>query len=194
MFHSLAGLRQLEAKIGPKDPERSEILFELQAGIKFILEEFEAMFESLAALRQKGQITFNLLWTLFPPNTIVRGLDRLGHPRAYICRSAQEVRPRTGAPYFELSTDYLDSNGEAVGWVQHVDLTIASFDGLKQVLELDYWPVEMHFNATNVKNELLEAGKLALTRHGRQLVEYQGLAYTTTNGRNARFNVRACTS
>ncbi|KAJ9143519.1 AAA family ATPase [Pleurostoma richardsiae] len=178
LYHSLAGLEKLVRDSEKAVPVDNELLFELRAGIKFVYEDFSETFASLKNLLPHNQINFECLWTLYPPNSIVWSADDLGHTRAWKVASTTMAKDEHGIPWLVLSVDYIDYDGEGVGWVKGHMLKLPWFDGVRTIWKLNYIPLDTGPDPARIKKLLLNNGKEAIKRHGRGLVEYQGSALT----------------
>ncbi|PVH96483.1 P-loop containing nucleoside triphosphate hydrolase protein [Periconia macrospinosa] len=187
-FHSLDGLEKLLAEAENNASPDAENIFELKAGIEFVHQEFASTFASLRTLLPNNQINFENLWTLYPPNTIVWSTDPLGHIRAYKVRQSHEATDNNGIPYLYLDTDYIDSDGTKVGWVRGHGLKFPWFLGVKSIWELRHTPLSLGIDPEKIRATLIENGKKAVQRHGRQLVEYQGSALRKVREGWMRFN------
>lgn len=142
------------------------MVFELKSAIQFVYEDFAETFASLKTLLPTNQITFDHLWTLYPPNTIVWCGDSLGGLQAYKVRKNALAKDENGMPWLVLTVDYTDSNGKDVGWVQGHTLKIPWFDGVKHIWDLTHMPLEAGPDPERFRKKLIDQGRLALKRHG----------------------------
>lgn len=170
----MGGLEKLLAEKEEDNPVDDETVFELKAAIQFVYEDFADTFASLKTLLPTNQITFDHLWTLYPPNTIVWGGDKLGNLQAYKVKKNHVVKDENGMPWLVLIVDYIDSNGKDVGWVKAHNVRMPWFDGVKHIWDLSYIPLDMGPEPELFRKRLVDQGRLALQRHGQQLIEYKG--------------------
>lgn len=190
LFHSYDGLKKKLSEAELDSPVDREAVFELRAGILYIEEDFAETFSSLKTLLPKCQINFSTLWTLYPPNTIVWTTDELGHLRAYKVRECHNTTDEKGIPWLVLETDYIDSNGNDIGWVKGHILQILGFNGVKDLQDLQYLPLEFDIKEDKIRDLLIENGKVAIKKHGRHVVEYEGRALRQGQKGWIKFNVR----
>lgn len=176
LFHSRDTLEALLKTKSPEEPEDVSFIFEIEAALKYIREDFDSTFTSLSILLPNKQITYPILWTLFPPNTIVYGTDNLRNPRAWLVLGAEEREDRNGNGYLLLEPEYIDYDGTDVGTVSSRPLHIPAFLGAKNISDLPYFPLEYHTDPGNARKNLLEMGRKAMSLHGRRLMEYSGHA------------------
>ena len=92
-------------------------------------------------LLSRGNITFDLLWTIFPPGCVAVG--RLGsHNQVFLVRRNTTNVSMFGSS-FNLSLAYLDFDGSKFGWCYH-SVSIGGFGGVKKIDKLDILPQKYH--------------------------------------------------
>ena len=171
------------------EPKDERLIFELDAGLRYVLEEYGSTLGALESLIPKNEITFEYLWAIFPPNTIAYGKDMLREGRAFLIRSCAEGEdPRSREVFMALQAEYIDYDGKATGKVR-VELKITSFEGARRISALPYVPLALHEDAVAVRTELLDRGRKALKLHRKQLVEYQGHGLREGEKGIVKFNV-----
>ena len=167
-------------------------MFEIEAALRYIREDFDNTFTSLSNLLPNKQITYPVLWAIFPPNTIICGIDQLQNPRAWRVRSALEEEDQKGNQWLQIEPEHIDYNGKDVGTVKSESLIINAFPGARNISDLPYFPLEYASDPTAIRKNLLETGRKAMRLHGRRLVEYKGHALKEVPPPRgvAKFNVR----
>lgn len=192
MFHAHDALAALLKTKDPNNDEDKSFIFEIEAGLRYIREDFDRTFTSLANLLPNNQITYPVLWAIFPPNTIIYGVDQLLNPRAWRVRSVSEQEDNKGNQWLQIEPEHIDYDGENVGTVQSDSLKINAFPGAKSISELQYFPIEYAPDPAAIRKGLLEMGRKAIRLHGRRLVEYKGHALKEVPPPRgiAKFNVR----
>ncbi|KAK3901434.1 P-loop containing nucleoside triphosphate hydrolase [Staphylotrichum tortipilum] len=188
LFYALPQLhaRLLEAR-SPADRD-PELIFELEAVLEFTQQHFANPIVELSELPQ-FQITFEHLWTLFPPNTLAFGQDVLNQPRVYrVKRSTYAKDPSDGSLYYGVEFEYLDSDGEYTGRVcPRTPLRIGSFAGAMPVQRLSLFPLVLHPDYSGeLRGKLVLRGERLLALHGQRLQEYKGHAIGDDDGK--KFN------
>ena len=192
MFHSYDALAAL---LETKDPDKAEDVsfrFEIEAGLRYIREDFDTTFTSLANLLPNKQVTYSVLWAIFPPNTIIYGRDELHNPRAWRVRSAFERQDDEGRHWLQIEPEHIDYDGQNIGAVNSDSLKIGAFLGARDISDLPYFPIDYAPDPATTRKTLLEMGRRAMHLHGRQLVEYKGHALKEVpppRGKT-KFNVR----
>ena len=192
MFHARDALAALLETNDSKTADDVSFRFEIEAGLQYIREDFDSTFTSLANLLPKGQITYSVLWAIFPPNAIIYGLDELQKPRAWRVRSADECEDQNGQAWLQIEPEHVDYDGRNIGTVLSNSLRIYAFLGARDISDLPYFPIKYAPDAEATRKSLLEMGRRAMHLHGRQLVEYKGhgLKEVPPPRGIAKFNVR----
>lgn len=174
-----------------KEPPNHDLIFELEAAIDLINDYFSTVRSRLAAL-DEGTITFDLLWTCFPPLSLVTGsdLDKLGQQRLSRVRETKYQEAWGGGHVFCLDTDYISSDGKDTGFVGDMTLDIDAFRSAKPILDLPLHPFHLRPSHERERDALIERGDKWLRLRGRHVQEYRGHAISG-EGRysSAKFNV-----
>ena len=170
-----------------EEPDQ-DLIFELEAGLKFIEEEFAKEEISLADFLPNGVITFQLLWMLFPPNILSIGQDEFRQQFSFHVQTCKEVEDQAGNVSLLLDCKNLDHNGRSLLERKSFGLKIESFIGARKISELPYFPLHFHPDPTGVMRGLLENGRKAMRFHGRHLVEYKGHALREGKDMLVKFN------
>ena len=174
-------LRRETSRAQPND----QLIFELEAALDLIAEYFADVDDEISSLPGR-EMTFNLLWTLFPPRTLVGSIDRLGQLMVYRVREVYYRKRFDGTQVFCMEVDYIDSDGEETGFVERRHLNIGEFRSTRPILELPYNPFHLHPRYETERMELLKRAEKLLRLQGRNLQEYRGHALSESDG---KFNV-----
>lgn len=163
------------------------LIFELEAAIDLIDEVFVDVYTQLDAL-DEGEITFDLLWTCFPPLSLVTSVDSLGQQRLYRVRET-EYRLYMNERIFLLVTGHIGSNGKQTGFVSDETFQISEFRSAKPVLDLPHHPFAARPNHRQEREALIERGDKWLQLRGRHIQEYRGHAVSGGDHAYGKFNV-----
>ena len=185
LFHARLDLELKLEKAKASNTSSELQVFELEAGLEFIGEHYDGVIHELKQL-PKNEITFEYLWTLFRPNTLVFGTDQLRQGRIYRVRGSSYKEEPDGSVNFILLIDYLDSDGELTGFVRGIACKIASFEGSTLITNLALYPFALHPQFEAVRKEFVVRGEKLMRLGGRHLQEYSGHAITEEG---KKFNV-----
>ncbi|QYS99756.1 AAA family ATPase [Trichoderma simmonsii] len=186
--HELAAIQDKERAQSPAVTNH-ELIFEIQAALDLIDEELSDVASELSSLPE-GEITYDLLWTLFPPGSFVTSRDTFGQQLVHRVRATKFVFSPTGDPcYFQIAADYIDSNGKKTGFVPTIELQIPAFRSSRLILQLRHYPFNLRPSYLKDRETLISRADKVLRLYGQQLQEYQGHASRDpSNPQGAKFN------
>jgi hypothetical protein len=193
LYWSQEGLEQRVTELDKEDVQQAEVqksLSEIKAGLQFVAEEFKDMSESLKTLIPEQLITFQYLWSILPPNTLVYAKDIFEQDRVFRTRSHRVEKQEDGSVVLLLSVEHTDSSGTKLGVVRS-NLTIPQFDGAVSITGLPVYPLAFHPDTATLKQELLARGREQLKFHasGHHLMAYEGFAVKQVEKCLAKYKV-----
>lgn len=134
-------------------------------------------------------MTFDLLWTLFPPNTLVyTSCVYSEEPKCLVFDFGEEKILKKGK-FYVVQCRYLDFNGKVLGEVIS-NLLIPEFRGAKPITSLEAFPLKYHQEMAKVRSELIERGRRFASLSGIHHTAYQGLAHQKRKGEPFKFSVK----
>lgn len=167
-----------------------DLIFEIEAALDLIQDEFADKMLELTQLPE-GETTYDLLWTFFPPRSLVATKDDHGQLEVLRVRKATYVSHRDGTQEgLEIEVDYVSFDGEKTGFVEVKPLMIAPFKSSRPILKLDYYPFDLAPSADLERQALLERAERIMRLHGQHVQEYRGYA---ADAEGRRLNVRIST-
>ncbi|KAK8023591.1 hypothetical protein PG993_011657 [Apiospora rasikravindrae] len=130
-------------------------------------QELRETMEEANDLCAQRVITYELLWTLFEPGTLVystmNGVDQLAR--------VQSFQPETR--YSRIDVTYTDYDGHKFGYAT-TSLYTSSFEGTENITSLDVHPMSFHEEEDLMKAALLARGKWFYDLRGVQHRAYRG--------------------
>jgi hypothetical protein len=145
--------------------------------VGYIKRTYTSTTERLGPLLEKHQITYDLLWTLFKPNTLAyTKCFGTGQPRCVRYEFGEEKTTKGGVEYFHVKARYLDFDGKVFGEASS-EHTIEKFRGAKQITALEVFPLKYHPGEKHVRAHLTECGQKFLSMMDIHLCEYEGKAF-----------------
>jgi hypothetical protein len=159
LFHAREGLASRVNAEEAKETPNKALVDELGVALQYIAQDYESTQASLASLSEHEEVTFDLLWALFPPNTTVYTKSNLLREHQ-VCKlqKGEYGQLSSGARYYELNLKYISHDGEKLGWAEKT-LQIGSFDGAKKVFNLNVVPLDKLPSKDAVCAELRRRGK-----------------------------------
>jgi hypothetical protein len=113
---------------------------------------------SLAQTEATGKVSFENIWQIFPPSSIVKtkfyGVDTVCRVVKYKKREADRCNPAG----WVIDMEYVDWNGETSGWTT-TTLTIWEYEGYKKVTGLPVFPISFAPDQEKIRAEMITRGR-----------------------------------
>ncbi|KAI5116671.1 hypothetical protein M0805_007843 [Coniferiporia weirii] len=174
-----ARIRLLEAK-GDKAEGESITHAHLAFFESFIRTEFASTLSEIEALLAQNEITFDLLWAIWKPRTVLyTKCQNTGEPRAVRLSDASMV-DNNGSPYWQLNIEYTEYNSQhgraavnadrrdsaallqipKFGLVAGPNIPfINAFKGTVKIATLQTYPLKYHLNTDEMTDMLVSRGR-----------------------------------
>lgn len=131
-------------------------------------------------------VTYEALWTIFPPGTIIYGRFFQGEDQVLLVYENYRLWPRYAH----------DGEWSLVAWTYDWDgkmfkrspvkLSIENFDGHKAISSLTFFPLRLHENSEGVEKMLIERGRkfrnYCTTKNADRMFDYGGQAIFEQRG------------
>ncbi|OJD26245.1 hypothetical protein ACJ73_02381 [Blastomyces percursus] len=154
--------------------------------IRYIKETYASTTQSLSPLLKKGEITYDLLWTIFKPGIFIYSTCLgTGKPRCVTFDAGEEKMKMSGIKYFSLDCRYLDFDGEVFGEVS-TQLEVVRFHGPRRIHTLDAFPLDHHPNISDVMGSLIDCGRKFCHLNGQHIRHCRGRAFFKVRGEIVR--------
>lgn len=159
LFHARQGLHERVKAEEAKSTPNKAYIDELGVALQYIAQDYAPTQASLASLAEHGEITFDLLWALFPPNTTVYTKNNLlrQHQILKLQKGEYGALP-SGAKYYGLDLRYISHDGEKFGWTEKT-FQISQFEGAKKIYNLSVVPLKHLPGEDGICKELTTRGK-----------------------------------
>jgi len=145
--------------------------------LDYLQAEYKTVGIRFQSLLNNNEITYDLLWTIFKPNSdIFTTCAGTGVPRCVRCNFGEERKRTNGAKYFHVEGRYLDFDGEIFGEATTV-LAIEEFRGAKQINLLPTYPLAYHRRLADLKIQLIKCGRVFISLLGVHHRTYEGKAF-----------------
>lgn len=167
LFHSLDAMKlRLEEEQVKTEPDVKTIEH-LKVIIDFTKDEQGADIASLKTLFAAGEITWNLLWALFKPNTLACHFHQLTEQQMVLLTRWTEVEKKCDGNYFKIACDIVNDDGVSFGLAKKI-FEIKEFEGAARIQDLKVFPVDHHPE----KDKILEHARTRARRFA-SMVGYQ---------------------
>lgn len=148
----------------------------------FIKSKYASTTDRLIPLLENGETSYELLWALFKPNTIVY-TTCLDTEKSLCFRfdMGEERETATGITYFYMGCRYLDFDGAVFGEVSAA-LGIEKFAGIKRIANLAAFPLAYHPRRSEMRTGLVKRGRRFVSLLGVHHLQYHGNAFFMEKG------------
>lgn len=150
--------------------------------VDFIKTTYQSMAQRLHSLLENGEITYDLLWAIFKPNSMVYstcfGTEQ---PRCVIYDGGEEEETSNGLKYYKMECRYLDYDGRVFGETS-INLAIVKFRGKKRISTLNAFPLQYHPDEKGMRAHLIECGQKFLSMLGAHHRHCRGTAFYMKDG------------
>lgn len=145
--------------------------------IDYISTDYESTVKQLYPLLSHNEITFDLLWALFVPNTYIYTVcGGSNEPRCFKLDWAEEEFSQERGKFFRLDCHYLNYDGKTFGDSKAV-IEIGEFRGAKRIDSLGVFPLAYHEEAESVGEKLIQRGRKLVSLKGMHYRFYKGVAF-----------------
>ena len=182
LYHHLDGLQQYRGDYGPRSTYENTCLQHLDLLIDFIEATYKSTTQHFHSLIKKGEITYELLWALFRPNSLVYSTCLgTGKPRCVVYESGEENETTNGLKYYKLECRYLDYDGQVFGEAP-VHFAITKFRGTKPISTLTAFPLQHHPDHKGIRALLIHCGRKFVSLLGAHHRHCLGKAFYMKDG------------
>ncbi|KAF4476662.1 ATP-dependent zinc metalloprotease FtsH 2 [Colletotrichum fructicola] len=161
MFHSRMALQEKLEQARAAEPIDEDLVSELAITTDFAQTEHVTQLASLSSLLDAGEITWELLWTIFPPNILVYRYHRLVEQDQVLeLRSIKKFKLVSRPSYWQLNCRIVTDDGVKFGFAyEPFQMLIEEFSGTRKIVDLHTYPLSYHSNPADVRAEALSRGR-----------------------------------
>ena len=158
--------------------------------LQYIDTDFCETKEALQPMLENGLITFDLLWALWKPGTLMYTPTYDDHsvPRALKVSLAERHRTILKGDFYSIEARYIEHDGTSLGY-GHVAEEIYQFSGARRISSLPVYPLQYHEAETELRDELIQRGRQFMLLSGVHFKDYSGLAFRKDEKSVYRVNV-----
>ncbi|KAG6364152.1 hypothetical protein INS49_005750 [Diaporthe citri] len=162
LWHASPALRQrLDQERAKKGQTRDDVIIsDIEGALALVQKEYATTTSQLTALSEKGLISYDLLWCLFPPRVeVYTDVNALHEPQILRCKSfGYHEDQQTGEKWFAIQSECLNHDSQGFGWSEQL-LKISSFKGTAHITSLLAHPLAYHPKEKDLRGRLHARGK-----------------------------------
>ncbi|KAK1759029.1 hypothetical protein QBC47DRAFT_449698 [Echria macrotheca] len=146
--------------------------------VQYIDKDYAEVKKSLYPMLENGLISFDLLWALWKPNTLVftTTYGSQDEPRIFKVEMAEKHSTLMKGSFYYIEGKYFEYDGKQFGFGSMSE-EIGDFRGARRITSLRCYPLKYHKNETQLRKDLIERGKKFVSLNGVHYKSHQGMAY-----------------
>ncbi|KAJ7492123.1 P-loop containing nucleoside triphosphate hydrolase protein [Mycena latifolia] len=187
LFQCRPGLiKRLEQEQTKIDPDTT-LVADISTTLQFIQEDYADTIGDFNLLTH-NEISYELLWVIFPPNTLVyRYHTFTEQAQILLARTLEYSRRENGSYYADIACDVINNDGNSFGLARE-SIELNAFRGARRIQDLLLFPIEYHPDKEAICAHAAARGKkfVALEQHSYR--EISGAAMRETM--NSRWETR----
>lgn len=176
-----------------KNAKRLETkLQHLKVLLKYLYHDYADTKLRLDALLKNGLITFNLLWAIFKPKSLIYATTygNTDEPRVFKADTIERHINLNRGEYWYIEGKYLEFDGKNFGYAT-VGEEIGSFRGSRKITTLPCYPLVYRKDEPQIRAQLIERGRKFVQLSGVHYKSYSGMAYLKGKKQGViKFNVQ----
>ncbi|KAI5785369.1 P-loop containing nucleoside triphosphate hydrolase protein [Pyronema domesticum] len=193
LFNYLPDFQEVlqKEKEQPEDVQNKKKIDHLDVLINYLLEDYAPITKVLYPLLEEDRITFDHLWAVFRPGTIIHTLcPGTNEPMCLKLDWGSSKNDFKKGTWFQLDCSYIDYDGKAFGEAK-ATVKIPEFVGVKRIDALPAFPLARHPEVEAMREKLISRGRKFGTYSGAHYKYYEGMAYFRTQEGITKVNVRS---
>lgn len=158
------------------EPPDADLINELEEITKFAEDEFADETANVEHLLQAGEITWELLWTIFSPNRLLyRFHSMIEEDQILQLRTVKKITPRDDIPFWDLSCRIVADDGTKFGLANEpFNMFIDEFSGARKIKDLRIYPLDFHPKATEILEHAKQRGRRCTELSEHDIMETSG--------------------
>ncbi|KIJ50942.1 hypothetical protein M422DRAFT_27065 [Sphaerobolus stellatus SS14] len=174
-----------------KSAPQQEVVDDVSTIMQYIQEDHKATIATFGKLTSQGEITYDLLWTLFPPNCLAYQYHEYTEQGQLLYVRSVEYTVKDNVPRLSFYCANVTNDGNAFGFATIDDIEIETFKGARKIQNLPIFPLEYHANSVSIRERAIERGRRFINMNGPCYHDISGTAMQEV--RNADGTVRYTT-
>ncbi|CAI7655887.1 unnamed protein product [Penicillium glandicola] len=158
-FWAAPDLVRIKEEEKQKAHPHQELINDIGTALRFVEEDYASTIVSLKSLLEERQITWDLLWTIFPPREVIIAprFGTLCEEQALNLNNSNYSARANDQPYFSASGQIIKHDGRDFGTAT-VQLEIDKYEGARTIGSLSFFPIKHHDQESTVRERLIARG------------------------------------
>ena len=189
VIHRWAKLKNAISELNDDSVDERETKKHASLFLDVLETEFKETIETSQDMMSKGVMTYEYLWTLFHPGSLVYARQD-GQETTVKNTSCKYGVDRHGNPVFWVSGKYIDWDGTRFG-TKVVNLMIPMYSGTRKIASLQACPLEYHPEKEALSKRLEERGTKLESLAGSHYRAYSGVGWKhSAFGGRDKYNIK----
>ncbi|GKZ29803.1 hypothetical protein AbraIFM66950_006553 [Aspergillus brasiliensis] len=159
-FWAAPDLMSIKEEEKQKETPNQQLIDDIGTALQFVEEDFAAQIVSLKSLLAENQITFDLLWAIFPPREVIISprFGLMSEEQAFHLNSSEYQSRPNGQQYFSADAEVIKHDGQDFGKTT-LEIQIESYEGARTITGLNFFPLRYHDEESAVRERLIARGR-----------------------------------
>nr|GAT46316.1 AAA family [Mycena chlorophos] len=157
LYHCRRPLLDRLAQEQAKPEPDAAVLSDIAVALQFIAEDYPDLLGNLD-IEIRPEISFDLLWALFPPNVLVYRFHAYTEQDQVMIARTFDYTRIDGTPCALLECDVVSHDGNHFGFAREV-IKINIFRGARVIQHLSLFPLRCHPQANEIRSRAIQRGK-----------------------------------
>ncbi|KAL4983359.1 P-loop containing nucleoside triphosphate hydrolase protein [Aspergillus falconensis] len=178
LYHSRFGLRSAyEAEMAKAQPDTA-LVNDLSVALAYIEEDHAQNIASMDSLLNRQEISWDLLWALFIPGSLVYHYHHLTQQKQILRfrQARKRLRTKDMVKFWQIMCDIVVFDGMKLGYSKVEHFEIDEYPGARKIYDLDIFPLEFVKDKTAVYKHAVERGKRYCEVRDKTYLECEGPA------------------
>jgi len=159
-----------------KESPDQDVLDDVTSVLEYIMEDRAADIATFDQLTAQGEMTFQFLWSMFPPNCIAYHYQpQTEQDQLFIVRSVEYIW-KNGREILIFYCALVTDDGNSFGFATEERIFIESFKGSRKIQNLPIFPLEYHIDKTRIWENAIQRGRRFAKMVGHYYGEMSGPA------------------
>jgi hypothetical protein len=178
LYHSRFGLKSTFEVEKAKDHPDHALVNALSIALQYIEEDHGANIVNVDSLLSRDEITWDLLWALFMPTSLVYHYHELTQQNQILRfrQARKRWRPKDQVYYWQIICDMIVFDGQKFGFAKVDHFQIDQFPGARKIYDLEIYPLDFVKDRSAVFEHAVERGKRYCAIKGKTYLECDGPA------------------
>ncbi|PWY68964.1 AAA family ATPase [Aspergillus sclerotioniger CBS 115572] len=160
LFWAAPDLVRIKEEEKQKTSPNKPLIDDIGTALRFVEEDYASQIISLESLLQEKQITWDLLWAIFPPREVIIAprFGVMNEEQAFNMLTSGYEERANGQRYFSANGQHIKHDGQDFGSTT-LPLEIDEFDGARSISSLNFYPIQHHEEESALRERLIARGR-----------------------------------